>query len=150
MTFTFILVEDDPFVTEWVIRLIQKDIELRNKVEIVAVQSEREFLLRKNALLTEEVTGIIVDLMLPFENGVSGEELAHMEPRGKIFHAGLRVLKDIAAWTGARTVPVLLYTVNDRPSQDALPQGLRLEYLRKDEPDEKLVRWIKRAMLREH
>jgi CheY-like chemotaxis protein len=130
-----LLIEDDPFMIEWIVRLLKNE-----KIEVDCIRSEREFLLRLKALKRADYLGIIVDLMLPWEDGVLQDSDEYTIPRGDYAVAGERIIMDLRGSTGLAGLPVLLYTVNDKPGI------VGAEYMRKDEPDEKLIVWVRHAL----
>jgi CheY-like chemotaxis protein len=139
-----LLVEDDPFILEWVERLRNEEFQ---DVEILEVRSESEFLSRKEQLANSGVSGIILDVMLPWEGDSQAGLADPGEPRGEYFDAGIRILKDIVQTPKLSSAAVLIHTVNDRSAVEIPPTTKpEVTFLRKDEPDEKLVRWVKRHL----
>ncbi|MDX2151688.1 MAG: hypothetical protein SFV54_13200 [Bryobacteraceae bacterium] len=140
------LIEDDPFVIEWTERLVKKA--FGDSLIVKTVSSERAFLVMQRFLVRSEVAGIIVDLLLPWEDGVPIQSDEYPTPRGDPFLAGLRVIGDLANDPSMRGAPVLLYTVNEPPEiSEAVRSALQFSYMRKDEPDESLLVWIRKASL---
>lgn len=137
-----LLIEDDPFLIEWVERLVGEHFP---ETKILSIRSEREFLLRKDELTREEFRGIILDVMLPWEEGVETSSDLYLEPRGTYFDAGIRIMNDVEKTSKLANVPILIQTVSDRSAVE-LPRGSKLQitFLRKDEPDYRLIHWISR------
>lgn len=137
-----LLIEDDPFLQDWIGTLREEHFP---NVEVVQISSEREFLLRKSELARTGFKGIILDLMLPWEDGVDMDAKEFADPRGEYFEAGIRILEDIAQTPGLAESSILIHTVNDRNAVE-LPRVNKLatSFLRKDEPDHQLIRWINR------
>lgn len=142
----FLLIEDDPFLIEWIDRLIGEHFP---EIHLVKVCSERDFLIRREELASQRFKGIILDVMLPWEDGVDITSTEHADPRGEYFDAGLRILEDIVQTPLLAVAPVLVHTVNDRSAVNLSPMGkCDITFLRKDEPDSRLVRWIDRTLAR--
>ena len=140
-----LVIEDDPFVVEWIKRLVEKAYGRAVTVEVIS--SEYEFLIKMPAF--SGINAIIVDLMLPWEDGVPLGNTKHFEPRGDHLIAGTRIIQDLADNGKLRDIPVLFYTVNDKPMNwDDRKQPRNLTYMRKDEPDERLMFWLKDALSR--
>jgi CheY-like chemotaxis protein len=126
-----LLIEDDPFMIEWVERLMKSE-----GIEVDCIKSERAFLVRQEHLQKADYRAIVVDLMLPWEDGVPLDSQDRITPRGDYSVAGERIVKDLRNNSNLRDLPILLYTVNDKPAFDDI------DYMRKDEPDEKFVSWV--------
>ena len=143
---TILLIEDDPFVVEWIKRLVDRA--YGRKVNVEVISSERHFLVRMPAL--SSVNAIIVDLMLPWEDGVPipAADKEYLEPRGDHLVAGTRIIQDLLGNSNLQHIPTLFYTVNDKPAnwdhQQAPPN---LTYMRKDEPDERFMAWVRDALV---
>ena len=140
-----LLIEDDPFVIEWVKRLVQD--EFQDGVAVEVICSELEFLVWLQDFSRLDVRAIIVDLMLPWEDGVQVDPKDNREPRGDHLIAGTRIIEDLARDSKLQGLPILFYTVNDRPDdRNDFNKPPNLTYMRKDEPDDKLMTWIRRAL----
>lgn len=137
-----LLIEDDPFLIEWEERLLQEHFP---GLELVKVLSEREFLVRKDELADASFQVILLDIMLPWEDGADMGSTLFPEPRGTFFEAGIRILRDIAETPKLASIPILVQTVNDRSAVD-IPRDTKLQisFRRKDEPDDHLIHWIRR------
>jgi CheY-like chemotaxis protein len=138
-----LLIEDDPFARQWFVQIVKK--RFRDGLAVVEVSSERELLLRLGALSKLRFSAIVVDLILPWEDGVALEEDAEpTKPRGDVYEAGIRILQDLHDLPTLRDVPVALYTVND-PDRIAWPEldGFRRpKFINKQAPDERLLTWL--------
>lgn len=135
---TFLLIEDDLFLVEWVQRLAEQS---AAGVEILAMRCEREFWLKRRELAKLNLRGVIIDVMLPWEDGDDFDSEEFLEPKGQSFDAGIRILVALSEDPDLANIPVLIQTVNDRSAVD-LPPGIRFTFLRKDEADQKLLGWI--------
>ena len=136
-----LLIEDDPFAAEWVERIVKK--RFVSGVEIDRITSEREFLLRLPQLSKENYAAIILDLILPWEDGVSldtSEE--HLEPRGDVYEAGIRIFADLKHSNKFRTIPIVIYSINDE-DRIAWPEKLeKPQFINKQAPDFRLLEWL--------
>jgi hypothetical protein len=74
-----LLIEDDPFLIEWIGRLMVRHFP---SVELVIMHSEHEVLIRKNKIISLQVRAIILDCMLPWEDGRFDHLDARRGPRG--------------------------------------------------------------------
>ena len=112
------------------------------------VGSEREFLVRLPALEANRPAAIILDLILPWEDGVHIGTTEYTEPRGEIYDAGVRILEDLSRSAGLKNVPVALYTVTDKRRIELPPAiAKRTEILQKGDPDRLLISWLKRKLI---
>ena len=136
-----LLIEDEPFAADWVKRIVAEN--FGERCRIVHICSEREFLVRKRDLENMEFSGIILDVILPWEDGVPmGSGSAFPDQRGPVYEAGIRVFEDIKNSSVLKNVPLVIYTVTD---EDRLvwPEGLsKPTIMSKQSPDFKLVQWM--------
>jgi CheY-like chemotaxis protein len=142
---SFLLVEDDPFAVEWVGRIV-KD-RFATRVIIDRVSSEREFLLRLRELERKRYAAIILDVILPWEDGVALEAAtAYPVPRGDAYEAGTRILQDLRNSTILRDIPIVMYSVNDE-ERIAWPEGLaKPKFINKAAPDFLLLEWLENCL----
>lgn len=138
-----LLVEDDPFAKQWFVQIVNK--RFRGAVAVVEVSSEREFLLRLKEFSEKRWGAIVVDLILPWEDGVAlAEDAEPKQPRGDVYEAGIRIVQDLHECKALRQVPVAMYTVNDF-ARIAWPEteGVRRpKLINKQSPDERLLTWL--------
>ncbi len=138
---TILLIEDDPFAADWVGRIVKK--RFGASVGILRITSEREFLLRLPQLSKSKCSAIILDLILPWEDGISlGAGNEHRDRRGDVYEAGMRIFADLKLSSTFRTVPVVIYSVNDE-DRIAWPDEMeRPGFINKQSPDFMLLEWL--------
>jgi DNA-binding NarL/FixJ family response regulator len=139
MSSTVLIVEDDPFTSDWIKRVASE--RFGDSVRIVLVQSEKEFLIRFPELQEMGLNAAIIDLRLPWEDGGILTDRPELLPPGDASEAGIRVINKLSG--AFPQLPILIYSVNDR-ERLPLPEGPNIGYMRKDEPDERLSDWIGR------
>jgi hypothetical protein len=138
-------IEDEAFTVEWLTRIVEE--RFSSQCQLVNVRSEREFLLQQEELAKKPFAGVILDIILPWENGVpESESGAFKEPRGSIYEAGIRIYEDLMKSTVFCSLPVLVYSVTD---EDRLKWPAELQkpsVMSKQAPDFKLIEWIRRSI----
>ena len=139
MSSTVLIVEDDPFTSDWVRRVVSE--RFGDAVRLLLVQSEKEFLIRFPELQNIGLSAAIIDLRLPWEDGQVLDAQPELVPPGEPDEAGVRIINRLRSH--APQLPILIHTVNDR-ERLPLPEGPNTVYMRKDEPDERLSDWIGR------
>ena len=144
---TILLIEDDPFAADWVGRIVKK--RFGSGVTIVRLTSEREFVLRLPDLSKGSYAAIILAVILPWEDGVSlNNRDEHLEPRGDAYEAGIRIFADLKNSNEFRTIPIVIYSVNDEV-RIAWPEELeKPQFINKQAPDFRLLEWLAVSLAR--
>lgn len=142
---SILMIEDDPFVSDWVDYIIRK--KFGEECTLEWIRSELEFLVSVPKLEADAPAAIILDLILPWEGDAPMSSSDHKNPRGDIYEAGIRVLEDLRRSAKLKSVPVLLYTVNDR-DRIGFPTDLkeRPEVVQKGDPDHVLLGWLSKKL----
>jgi CheY-like chemotaxis protein len=140
-----LFIEDEPFAVDWVKRIVAE--EFRELCRIENVRSEREFLLRQEELEKMAVDAVILDIILPWEDGVPvTDRTDYMKPRGPIYEAGIRIYEDLKGSARFRDLPLLMYSVTD-VDRLVFPEGLgKPAFMSKQAPDFRLLQWIRRNL----
>ncbi len=144
MSSTVLLVEDDPFTSDWVQRVTSE--RFGDSVRVLLVHSEKEFLIRFPEVQNIALSAAIIDLRLPWEDGEVLDAQSELIPPGEPDEAGVRIIHQLRG--RIPQLPILIHTVNDR-ERLPLPEESTTVYMRKDEPDERLLDWIGRHCRRQ-
>jgi len=141
---TIVLVEDDPTPAK---NLHKKLSDEFSRGQVKRIRTEREFRSHLDEFSGKPPDVIVLDVMLPWtdtENLVPAPKDVYEEG---VYRAGFRCIKLLADKITTR-IPCIVYTVLARSALDkefnALPDGLRVEYLQKDPDRTRLFNLIRK------
>jgi DNA-binding NarL/FixJ family response regulator len=135
-----VLVEDDFLEAEWAQRLLEESFP---GASIDVIRTEKEFRLVFPKIASNPPDVVILDMMLPWTD-IDDAGPSSDKPDGSFVNAGARCLSLLRADAHTANVPAVIYTTLDRMDLVDVPAGV--VYVRKDAPDERLVRVIKNVL----
>lgn len=132
------VIEDDPFWRDWTVDFLRANLD----VVIKPVSTEKEFQDRFEEIAGDQPKCLILDVMLQWTEAA----LDASKPPGSFVEAGLRCYNKLMKDPRTKNTEVLLHTVLDRGDVFGFPRSVG--FLRKDEPDAKLLTAVRKALSR--